>query len=66
MEFGKELQRILKEKGVSQTKLSKITGVYKTTIRDWYHDHHSPSLNKAELILGVLGYEIKIVKKEGN
>lgn len=65
MDFGEELRRILREKGMSQTGLSKMTNISKTTIRNWYHDYRSPSLDNAEFVLDALGYEIKIVKKEG-
>lgn len=65
MEFGEELRRILREKGMTQAGLSEMTGISKTTIRNWYHDYRRPSLDNAEFVLGALGYEIKIVKKEG-
>lgn len=58
--------------GLSAEKISMLTGkkgfqkVSISTISQWKYNNIVPSIENAEKVLKALGYELKIVKKEGN
>lgn len=47
----------------SATKLGKLCGVTTITMSKYIQGVSSPNIDKAERILNILGYELKIVKK---
>lgn len=59
-----EFINVINFEGATQT--AKLSGMPKTTIKSWLYEKRSPTLLNAEKILKALGYELKIVKKEGN
>lgn len=53
-EFGSLLQRLLDERGLSQTDLAKLTGIRASTISDWVNGKYFPKQDKRLLIAKAL------------
>ena len=60
----KDIIRIRKEKGISQTELSKQTGLAKSTIARMELGEVNPTLTVLVKILDVLERDIKVVHKK--
>lgn len=52
----------MNEQGITMKQLSKKSGVHNATIGRWFR--HEPTMLNYEACLNVLGYNLKIVKKE--
>ena len=53
-EFGRLLQRLLDERGLSQADLSKLTGIRASSISDWINGVYYPKQDKRLLVARVL------------
>lgn len=55
MDIHGRIQELIKKKGWSLYKLSEKTGIYKTTVYDWYNDkHYTPDRKSIELVCAAL------------
>lgn len=54
MTTGKTIRKLRKEKGITQKKLSELTGIAEITIRQYEADKYSPKLQQAEKIATAL------------
>lgn len=50
MNFSTRLKEVLKEKGMNQTELSKITGISKSVISEWLSDKYEPKQDKVYIV----------------
>lgn len=50
MKFSTRLREVLKEKGINQTELSKITGISKSVISEWLSDKYEPKQDKVYIV----------------
>lgn len=60
--FNEWLKSELKRRNMSQAALALYAGVDKSSICSWCRGC-SPNMNKAQILIEYLGYELKIVKK---
>ena len=54
MTIGEKLTQLMKEKGLTQAALSKLSGISQSTISDYCNDKKSPTLPNAKAIADVL------------
>lgn len=55
MNIQNRIKELLEKKGWSLYKLSKETGIHKTTVYDWFNDKHfTPDRNSIEVICATL------------
>lgn len=52
------------ELGISTHELARMFKTSQYSIHAWFTGRHGMRLDTAEEVLGILGYELKIVKKE--
>ncbi len=50
MKFSTRLREVLKEKGINQTELSKMTGISKSVISEWLSDKYEPKQDKVYIV----------------
>ena len=50
MKFSTRLREVLKEKGITQTELSKMTGISKSVISEWLSDKYEPKQDKIYIV----------------
>lgn len=50
MKFSARLREVLKEKGINQTELSKMTGISKSVISEWLSDKYEPKQDKVYIV----------------
>lgn len=50
MKFSTRLREVLKEKGITQTELSKRTGISKSVISEWLSDKYEPKQDKVYIV----------------
>ena len=50
MKFSTRLREVLKEKGITQTELSKMTGISKSVISEWLSDKYEPKQDKVYIV----------------
>lgn len=58
VKIGKRLKQLLRERKITQTRLSEMTGFRQSDISDWANDYHSPREEKVEKIAEILGVTI--------
>lgn len=61
--FGKWLSHQLRDRNMTVTKLSKISGVHPNTIRNYLAERCEPSFYNVLLIVKALGYKLEAVKR---
>ena len=66
MNTGKILQKCRWERGLSQEKLSKISGIPRQTIGSIELNKHSTSVAIFKTLLGAMGYSLVIVDAKAN
>ena len=59
VKIGDRIFEILKEKGLSQKKLSKMTGIAESTISDWKRKGFNPAADKLPVICEALGVSLE-------
>lgn len=64
MNVENELVKIILNEAMSINGLAKKAGINEKTIRRWLDNNATPRIDMASYVLDVLGYELKIVKKE--
>ena len=64
MDISQQIREARMAKGLSIRKLAAAAGVSKTTVTNVEHDHKSATVSLVERMLAVLGYELKVTKKE--
>lgn len=50
MKFSTRLREVLKEKGITQTELSKMTAISKSVISEWLSDKYEPKQDKVYIV----------------
>ncbi|ADZ07460.1 prophage protein [Lactobacillus amylovorus] len=60
----KNVEKILKEKGMSIYKLSKITGIPDNTLRNYHSKHSDPSFTNACKIADALGISLDDLREK--
>lgn len=50
MKFSTRLREVLKEKGINQTELSKMTDISKSVISEWLSDKYEPKQDKVYIV----------------
>lgn len=58
MKIGKRLRQLLKERKITQTRLSELTGFRQSDISDWVNNYHSPREDRIQKIAEVLGVSV--------
>lgn len=59
MDIHERILELIKKENWSLYKLSEKSGIYKTTVYDWYNDkHYTPSRNSIELICAALNISL--------
>lgn len=64
--FGRILQKIRKEAGLTQRELSELSGVSYRAIQDYEREKVIPTLFMAESVLNALGYKLEVVVDDRN
>lgn len=62
----KELYHLMKSTGRTYLSMSIQVGVSQNIFTAWFHGRSTPNVSNLEACLNVLGYELKIIKREGN
>ena len=66
MEIRKQIKNIMVEKGITQRKLSDISGIDFVTINSLINDRRDARLSSLEMVVESLGYEIVLMpRKDG-
>lgn len=66
MEIRKQIKNIMVEKGITQRKLSDISGIDFVTINSLINDRRDARLSSLEMVVEALGYEIVLMpRKDG-
>lgn len=63
MGIQSQIKDLIFHNGVSLTKLSILTGIPRGTIANWRYTKTDIPLNKVEILLNTLGYDIDVVKR---
>jgi len=50
---------LLKEKGIRQAQLARMTGVPRNTINSWLHGVHNPKPDRIKLLADALGVKVE-------
>ena len=58
MKIGKKIKELLKARGITQGKLSELTGFRQSDISDWVNDKHLPRSETLDKIADVLKVSI--------
>lgn len=61
--FAEWLGRQIKERNITVTKLSKISGVHPNTIRNYLAHRCEPTFYNVVLLVKALGYELEAVQR---
>lgn len=66
MEIRKQIKNIMVEKGITQRKLSDISGIDFVTINSLINNRRDARLSSLEMVVESLGYEIVLMpRKDG-
>ena len=66
LEIRKQIKNIMVEKGITQRKLSDISGIDFVTINSLINDRRDARLSSLEMVVESLGYEIVLMpRKDG-
>lgn len=57
--FGKRLNAVLKEKGLSQVQLAEMTGIKQGTISNWINNRYLPKIDKQIILAKALNVDIQ-------
>lgn len=57
MSIGKTIQKYRKLNGITQKKLSELTGIAVETISRWEHDKFKPNIKQVEILASTFGIE---------
>ena len=63
-DFSKQLSNLLEERGLSQTDLSKLTGIKESIIHDWIAEKYLPHIDERVRIAKILNVGIERFYKE--
>ena len=59
MTVQERISELMKKKGWSKYKLAQETGLYQTTVYDWFNDkHYTPDRNSIELICSAMNISL--------
>lgn len=61
--FHKQLKQIMKDRGISQADLVRLTGIGKTSISQYLSGAHSPSFKRKKLIADALEIDMDELEK---
>lgn len=64
MEIRKQIKNIMVEKGITQRKLSDISGIDFVTINSLINDRRDARLSSLEMVVEALGYEIVLMPRK--
>ena len=66
MDTGKHLKELREKQGLSVYRLSRLSEIPESTIRNWENQGFEPTFINYQKIVNTLGYEIELVKKGVN
>lgn len=66
MTFGKIIRHLRRQQGLSQTELSRLSGIPQTTISDLEKDKYCANIIQAKKLATALGVPVAVLLEESN